>query len=883
MLALLTQGSSIADSPETGQSALVPLVKDLPAPDFIQLLEQITQEFEQSRQAIEMINDDALERVLDQLLEAFTLKIGQILHADRTTIFLVDEEQDQLWSKVASGKDGQREEIRIPRTAGIAGHVAATGEVLNIPDAYSHPMFNPEVDKNTGYRTRNILCMPIVDAQKRVVAVAQLLNKKGDRPFSASDQSQFQEFATAIGVILESCNALYMASRNQRGATALLNATAFLGQSLDLERTLQSVMNEARKLMQADRSTLFLLDREKGELWSRIAKADGKTTIDIRIPSNRGIAGFVASTGESLNITNAYEDPRFDPTVDRATGYLTRTVLCMPVFNSEEHLIGVTQLINKHQGTFNRSDEEFMQAFNIQAGIALENAQLFERVLLERQYQKDILQSLSDAVISTDMDGCIVTINDAALGLLGCPLQRDDGAQQRHWIRQLSGRRVWEVVPIDNLKMRLQDSLQFGTRQYVPEQSLTFGVSSIEHLQQEPTKPEALDTDEPLGSAHEMNVQPSEAAPLIKTGVEESLTTVLVVRSPAHPQRYLPWNLVEETQGWIAAVHVQPIERSINLTVNPLTNPDGKVQGGLVVLEDISQEKRMKATMYRYMTPGVADRVMALGEDALMVGERKDVTILFSDIRGYTSLTEDMEAADVVTLLNDYFETMVEAVFNFEGTLDKFIGDALMAVFGAPLPLNNHAEMAVKSALDMRRRLSVFNEYRNRQNQPLIRFGIGISSGEVVSGNIGSQKRMDYTVIGNGVDISSRLEGVTKQYGCDIILSEYTYQLCKDTVWVRELDRIRVKGKTKPISIYQLIDARQTPLNDRTQELLSLYHQGRAAYTRADFRTAKQWFERAQHVDAEDQAIAVHLQRIDEYLKNPPPPNWDGVHTMTTK
>ena len=885
MLALLTQGGRVATSPENRQSALVPLVKDLPAPKFIQLLDQITQEFEQSRRAIEMINDDALESVLDQLLEAFTLKIGQILHADRTTIFLVDEEQDQLWSKVASGKNGQREEIRIPRTTGIAGHVAATGETLNIPDAYSHPMFNPDVDRNTGYHTRNILCMPIVDRQERVVAVAQLLNKEGDRPFNNTDQNQFQEFAAAIGVILESCNAFYMASRNQRGAAALLNATTFLAQSLDLERTLQAVMDEARKLMQADRSTLFLLDREKGELWSRIAKADGKTTIDIRIPANRGIAGFVASTGEILNITNAYEDPRFDPTIDRSTGYLTRTILCMPVFNSEGHLIGVTQLINKHHGSFNRSDEEFMQAFNTQAGIALENAQLFERVLLERQYQKDILQSLSDAVISTDMEGRIVTINDAALGLLGCSskreeVQRDGDMQQRHWIRQLTGRQVWEVVPIDRLKTRLQDSLQSGARQYVPEQSLTLGISSLEHLQQHPEKPEKSEELEALG---EMNVQPSEAAPLVKASAEQGLTTMLVVRSPTHPQRYLPWNLPAETQGWIDAAHVQPIERSINLTVNPLTNPAGKVQGGLIVLEDISQEKRMKATMYRYMTPGVADRVMALGEDALMVGERKDVTILFSDIRGYTSLTEDMEAADVVTLLNDYFETMVEAVFNFEGTLDKFIGDALMAVFGAPLPLQNHAEMAVKSALDMRRRLSDFNDYRKRRNQPLIRFGIGISSGEVVSGNIGSQKRMDYTVIGNGVDISSRLEGVTKQYGCDIILSEYTYQLCKDTVWVRELDRIRVKGKTQPISIYQLMNERQVPLSDRTQDLLSLYHQGRAAYIRADFLKAKQWFERAQQVDENDQAIAVHLQRIDEYLKNPPPPDWDGVHTMTTK
>jgi adenylate cyclase len=127
-------------------------------------------------------------------------------------------------------------------------------------------------------------------------------------------------------------------------------------------------------------------------------------------------------------------------------------------------------------------------------------------------------------------------------------------------------------------------------------------------------------------------------------------------------------------------------------------------------------------------------------------------------------------------MLNAYFETMVEAVFDFEGTLDKFIGDALMAVFGAPLPLKNHAWAAIQSSLDMRQRLVHFNQERVDKKQPEIRIGIGISSGEVVSGNIGSQRKMEYTVIGDGVNLSSRLEGVTKEYGCDIVFSEFTYE-----------------------------------------------------------------------------------------------------------
>ena len=846
MLATLTQNR---------QGNLTDRVRNLPTSQFVSLLEQITQEFEHFLRAIDLINTDSLETLLEQILEAFTLKIGQVLQADRTTIFLVDWDKEQLWSKVARDENGKALELRLPLDTGIAGYVAKTGKCLNIPDAYRHALFNQEVDRETGYRTRNILCMPVLSTKgDRVVAVVQLLNKASGEPFDAADEQQFREFADSIGIILESCNSFYLAARNQRGVAALLKATSSLGQSLDLERTLQVVMDEARELMQADRSTLFLIDRETGELWSKVATADGQTSMRIRIPADRGIAGYVASTGQTLNIPNAYEDPRFDANVDRQTGYRTRNILCMPIYNSEGELIGVTQLINKHQGNFTPSDEEFMRAFNIQAGIALENAKLFESVLLEKQYQKDILQSLSDAVISTNLHGKIVTINDAALQLLGCSELQTHGRQAvEAWRQNRIGQYVWDVVPIENLQMRLQDSLKHGAKHYVPEQSLMLREQEL-----------GISNWAVEGESGKRDGQ--EVQQVISNGAQQretlKSTHSLIPRSP---------------------LTIHPSERSINLTVSPLTNPEGRVRGGLVVLEDISQEKRMKTTLYRYMTPGVAERVMELGDDLLMVGERKDVSILFSDIRSYTSLTEKMTAAEVVSLLNNYFETMVEAVFNFDGTLDKFIGDALMAVFGAPLPLENHAWMAVQSALDMRRRLQEFNQKRQATGQPLIHIGIGISSGEVVSGNIGSQKRMDYTVIGDGVDISSRLEGITKEYGCDIILSEFTYEICAEKIWVRELDRVRVKGKTRPIYLYELIGDRQHPLDLKTQDFLALYQAGRTAYTARNFQQAICLFEMAQKLKQGDRATALFLERSNYYLHLPPPKDWDGVYSMMTK
>ncbi len=848
-------------------SVLTSRVKDLSVPEFICLLDFITAEFQQFLRAIDMINNEALETMLEQIMDAFTLKIGQILQADRTTIFLVDGEKSQLWAKINHHGNGKPVEIRIPINVGISGHVATTGEHLNIPDAYIHPLFNKDIDERPGYRTQSLLCMPVFSSQNNVVAVVHLLNKAGDIAFDSEDEQRFRDFAAAIGIILESCQSFYMAARNQRGASALLKATSSLGQSLDLEATLRSVMEQARELMQADRSTLFMLSKETGELWTKVAKADGKTLMEIRIPANRGIAGYVASNRQHLNIPDAYKDPRFDPSTDQRTGYFTRNILCMPVFNSAGDLIGVSQLINKYQGSFTGSDEEFLRAFNIQAGIALENAKLFENVLLEKQYQKDILQSLSDAVISTDMQGRIVTINDAALELLGCPIENSSKQNKFLWEQKLTGRYVWEVVPIDNLQFRLQDSLQSGAKHYVPEQSLTVGLYE-----------KKVDNFSPVGE-------------------EEYTTYILAIRDRLHPEQFLAWgeinsavkihpsvNKVSTSTRLLPESKVQEIERSINLTVNPLTNPEGGVRGGLVVLEDISREKRMKTTMYRYMTPGVAERVMALGEDSLMVGERKDVTILFSDIRGYTTLTENLGATEVVSLLNQYFETMVEAVFNHEGTLDKFIGDALMAVFGAPLPLTeNHAWMAVQSSLDMRRRLAEFNQRRLFEKQPQIHIGIGVSSGEVVSGNIGSHKRMDYTVIGDGVNLSSRLESVTKEYGCDIILSEFTYHLCRDRIWVRELDKIRVKGKNQAVSIYQLIGDRTSPIDSHIQRFLEIYQSGRNAYMSRNFQQALGYFDLAHQLEPNDQAVLIHLERASNYFKNPPPESWDGCHTMMNK
>ena len=205
-------------------------VHDLPLSQFTKLLDQVTAEFQRLLQVTEMSNSDAFESMLDQILEAFTLKVDQILQADRATLFLVDEAKGELWSKVAQSDGARPLEIRVPINAGIAGQVATTGQARNIADVYDDPLFNKEVDKRTGYRTRSMLCVPILDSKNRVFAVAQLLNKNGGEPFGTADEWRLREFASSIGVVLESwwrmtkSPLVHAAGKPQTPATAAVTA-----------------------------------------------------------------------------------------------------------------------------------------------------------------------------------------------------------------------------------------------------------------------------------------------------------------------------------------------------------------------------------------------------------------------------------------------------------------------------------------------------------------------------------------------------------------------------------------------------------------------------------------------------------------------------------
>ncbi|NEO75238.1 MAG: GAF domain-containing protein [Moorea sp. SIO4G3] len=406
-----------------------------------------------------LIDREGFDSIFNEMLRSITFKTGEILQADRTTIFLLDEAKNELWSIVAKGEGGDSEEIRVPADKGIAGYVAQTKKTVNIPyDLYDDTRSNTakQWDTKTGYRTYTMLALPLLDEHGDLVAVVQLLNKLKQPPvldapladkinikgFTPEDEELFAQFARSIQMILKSSRLFYKAAQKQRIASALINATQSLGQSsLDLEETLNKVMNQAQELMSADRSTVWMLDEEQDELWTKITVADG-TLKEIRIPKGAGFAGQVVTTKQPLIIPfDLYDHPNSETAkkTDSQTGYRTCSLLGMPVFNADNQLIAVTQLINKKKqgnfppynpadwphppdcwkASFDRRDQDLMEAFNIQAGVALQNAKLFSKVKQQQLEQRDLVFNVSSGVIFTNKTGQIILANDHAKDFIG--------------------------------------------------------------------------------------------------------------------------------------------------------------------------------------------------------------------------------------------------------------------------------------------------------------------------------------------------------------------------------------------------------------------------------------------------------------------------------
>lgn len=715
----------------------------------------------------------SLQKGIESQIERIVTTARKIMNAERATLFLLDEFTGELWSMLAEGLAIR--EIRISKDKGVAGWVVKHGKPVNIEDAYSDSRFDPAVDKITGYKTHSILCGPLLNLKGELVGVLQVINKQNGN-FDKADESFFSAFSYQTAIAVENLQLYKRLIKDHEKMAILFDVATHVAQTLDLDTLFVDIVNKITEVLQVERSSLFLIDRETMELWSKVAqKSELK---EIRFPMNQGLAGHVAETGETLTITDAYDDPRFLASVDEKTGFVTQSVLCAPIVNRDGYIIGVVQAMNKKGADFDKEDEDLIRALCSHIAVALENAKLFEKTVEMKNYLASVQESISNAIITLDDDFRVVTVNRAARSLLS------------------NGSTELEKTDFRNI-------LGEGNAQ------LILDIHQVFHSGK-PMVGYDLDLVFPSGRQH-----------------------------------------------------------IVNVNVVPLVDAAEIRKGIVLVIEDITREKRMKSTLVRYMAKDIVEKILGDPSQQTLGGKRGKATIMFSDIRGYTGITESLSAEETVAFLNEYFSMMVNVIFEHDGVLDKYLGDGIMSVFGAPYPRDDDAVRSVRTALAMHEKLESFNRTRLSKGKAPIHIGIGISTGEVISGNIGSERRMEYTVIGDGVNVASRIEKLTKHYEAGILISDLTAKELNDLFTVRFVDVVQVRGKKRPIELFEVLGEKGKALTPGQQ----CFQDGMACYRNKDFKKAQDFFLKGVDLDP---LCRIFLDRCIQ-LGNMDTSTWDGV------
>ncbi len=740
-----------------------------------------------------------------------------------------------------------------------------------------------------------------------------------------------------------------------RMAEFLLDLSHQVAACQTLDERLEKLVEIAGSAVDAERGSLFLRDGLTGELYSRVAL--GNYRREIRVLNNKGIAGWVFTTGKGLIVHDAYADDRFDPSVDEKTGFKTRSVLCTPVRTLRGEIIGVAQALNKKKGRFTKKDLAFLDAMTSQASVFLQSAMIMERMERAREQEAEflrvvsevsseiqlgpLLQKIMEAVTKMlNSERSTLFLNDEKTNELYTEIGQGLGATKIRFPNHLgiagavfqSGKSV--NIPYAYADLRFNPTFDkqtgFFTRSIlcvpvINKDGKTIGVTQVLNRRGGPFTGEdearlkAFTAQISIGLENAKLFDDVQTSKNYIESVLESMSNGVVTIDPdgkivtcnaaglrifrAHisevegqpsqefftgPNEWLLEKLeqVEEDQDpdvtMDAELEFGGEKVSVNLTVMPLMSGRDTKLGTMMLIEDISAEKRVKSTMARYMDPSLADRLLASGEE-ILGGLSSVATVLFSDIRSFTTLTEELGPQGTVQLLNEYFTLMVECIQQEGGMLDKFIGDAIMAVFGTPLPHEDDEDRAVRAGIAMLRSLGEFNADRQAHGKKPVDMGIGINTDEIVSGNIGSPKRMDYTVIGDGVNLAARLESACKQYGAQLLISENTYRKLHGIYQAREVDLVVVKGKTQPVSIYELLDFHTDQSFPNRMEVLNHFKSGVKHYRGGKFAAAIKSFEEALALHPGDKLAEIYIERCRHYQSEPPPKDWGGVWTMKSK
>lgn len=1000
--------------------------------------------------------------------------LSQLVEADRAILYVVDPEQKCLRMQVSRGQtkgnasSGKRSfdkgdnaadviSMPIPMNQGLAGHVATTGQCINIPDIKLDERFGMEYENSsTDAAAISVLTIPIgyIDpkapvrlgrgftsldletvhqqdlnrilpekhrekGRMHVIGVIQVINKRDEGkavvPFTSDDVVLLESSSSIVAGYMMHVELREREFNERRRKEAILDIAVALGATLDIRSLVWTVVRKLQMTFMVDRCSLFFVDPEAKTLWT-VATSSSKEWLKVsnnddivRLPMDKGILGYVARTGELVNVKDAYEDERFNKDVDIKTEYRTHTILCGAIKNSEGAVIAVVQLINKkspeeehppntgigitprnaaadetywsstssktsildsnksmsmaHSGKgrelisnnqmrtenhisknrtgaasltgdfrvhnndmlrrgsvvygaaikhveFNKEDEQLLSGMFSMMSVAIANTELFSKSFIARHRLKCVLENVSELVITVDKEGFLMGCNRSSTELnqlfgTDIPTQVMRTTKVLEWLPEESMINDIQRVLQEAIKDERQARNLNVTRSEYPMAAgghvVNYSVNPMFGMGNSLSK--LINAQEELGNMQNDVVKRfSEPSPMAAGGKPPML---------ANQKLSKIWDNFGSNRSLFVAdsASVEDTDLTDTQAGAPCSNygsknaTDSEVIGAVLCIDDKTPEQKLRNTLNKYLAPDVVDHLLHDGQLKLG-GSRQKVSILFSDIRGFTTFSEKVGAKEVFATLNEYFSCMVEVITRHGGIVDKFIGDALMAVFGVPKQSSQDAYNACMAAKAMEIALKEFNAPRRAQGKPVIKIGVGVSTGEVFCGNIGSENRFEYTVIGDAVNVASRLESSTKEFSVTNLVSAATFEDIKDSgcpvcivdgsadliesadgekevIYLREVDRVRVAGKDDQTQLFEIIGAGHTLNNaftDRQVRALHAYNMGLKAYRSRDVKEALQHFNEA--ADLGDGPACLFEERCEFLIENPPEESWDGIWDM---
>ncbi|KAH9265339.1 hypothetical protein BASA83_011151 [Batrachochytrium salamandrivorans] len=708
----------------------------------------------------------------------------------------------------------------------FAGPTLFKGEQVNIYNAKTSEHYTDAISEVYQQVDADcVLSAPVFGDGMKVSGIIEVINKQSGNPFfNVEDEFMIKALASLGTLLFNQTNVKLSAIKKTDDIKLFLNTASMMAtEKADMGDLLQVIMQAARELVSADRCTLLMLDKEKEELCSTVAQ--GYT--EIRFPMSKGIAGHVVMTGETLNIQNAYTDSRFNRDVDMHTGYHTRNILCVPMLDQHQKIIGVAEMINKlpDDTHFTKEDEAQLSSFSSLAASTIEKQLAFKKLHDElqemirlRTYMISILQSINSVVISLNDDGRLVSINNAECMNFSQSLTSMRLTSFEHWLGHENSQLVSDIMRVQTTSIPISGRnypFKLGNN---PTRYINYSIQKLSY---------DYEVD------RQMEVQ------------------------------------VPRSSGRAGDPNRQSFQKEDMSSFPHIT-------GVLLVLDEITPQSSLEETLGRQMPSNTVHRI--IDDQYKLNGEKQKVTVLVADIRGFTATTDGLAPHKIVDYLNNFYEVVAIAVQSEGGVLNKISGDSATVVFGLPYPSSDDTYKAVKSALKIRQAIDDLNKKHEMNELPGIRVGIGLATGSALCAAIGPPRLQEYTIVGEPVLLAHRLEEIALVYGVSIMSCEITRADIKDRFHTREIDIAAIRGIRNTIPLFEIMASSDHDLNHDVMTTLICFELGLSEYRAKNWQAAVMHFKKAISL-SDDRPPRTLIERCKGLIdgKYEVSDDWDGV------